>query len=487
MVRAMSARALTIVILLAVYLASLVAIGLWARRRSRDARDFFLAGQSLGPWRAGLSAAASSSSAWVLLGISGAAFNWGLSALWILPGAYGGFALNWLWVAPRLRRITGPDDVTLFDVLIGHGRSGRALLNRRIAAAIVVFCFLFYVAAQFQAAGTAFSSAIGVSPLTALLIGAAVIVAYTLLGGFLAISYTDMLQGLMMLSAAIVLPVTALVAAGGFDGVLDGLRAAGDPALFSLSGTHVGLAGLGFVLGTLGIGLGNPGQPHVLTRFMALRSERELPRAQAIAVTWGAFLYAGMVLLGLAARALLTPGEVNDGETVFFLIADRFLPLVLVGLMVAATLSAILSTADSQLLVCASCIARDWPEKPKAAQAAVRWSRAIVLLVSVIAVLITLSLPDSIFARVLFAWNAIGAAFGPAVILLLLGRPVDPRWLTWAMLVGAGSTVIANWFLPSPGQWIERIVPFALSLAIAWAGSRRAFPAGDVSATRVAP
>lgn len=468
----MSREALGILAILIAYQALLLGIGLWARRRSRDARDFFLAGQRLGPWTAGLSAAASSSSAWVLLGISGAAYAWGLSALWILPGAYGGFALNWLWVAPRLRRLTGHEDVTLFDVLIGHGREGRALLNRRIAAGIVVFCFLFYVAAQFQAAGQAFQSALGIAPLAALALGTGIVVLYTLLGGFLAVSVTDMLQGALMLVAALVLPVAAVAAAGGVDGTLAALRAAGDPALLSPTGTHLGLAGAGFVLGTLGIGLGNPGQPHVLARFMALRDQTALRRAQIIAVGWGACLYGGMVVLGLAARALFEPAEVANSEGVFFLVADRFLPLLLSGVMVAATLSAIMSTADSQLLVCASSLSRDWPRQP-AVDGALLHSRLVVLGVSACALLLTLALPQSIFARVLFAWTAVGAAFGPAVILLLLGRPVAPAWLTASMLCGFGATVIANWFIPSPGQWVERVLPFLLALGIAWLGGRR--------------
>lgn len=469
----MQSSALVVLVIVLGYQAILLAIGWWARRRSADARGYFLAGQTLGPWRAGLSAASSSSSAWVLLGISGAAFAWGLSALWILPGAYGGFALNWLWVAPRLRRLTGRDDVTLFDVLFGHGRDGASLRNRRIAAAIVVFCFLFYVAAQFQAAGTAFAGALGIDWHLALAIGAGVILTYTLLGGFLAISYTDMLQGLLMLLAALLLPVAALIAAGGPGQVLAALERAGDPTLLSFTGSHVGLAGLGFVFGTLGIGLGNPGQPHVLNRFMALRDPRELPRAQTIAVTWGLCLYGGMLVLGLSARALFEPSVVADSEGVFFLVARDHLPTVLAALMTAATLSAILSTADSQLLVCASSISHDWPRRPNPHRAVLR-SRLIVLAISVAAIALTVLLPQSIFARVLFAWNAIGAAFGPSVILLLLGRPVAPGWLTASMLTGAGATVIANWFLPAPGQWVERLVPFALALALAILGSRRA-------------
>ncbi len=468
----MSRQALYVLAIVLSYQAVLIGIGWWARRRSQDNRGYFLAGQTLGPWRAGLSAASSSSSAWVLLGISGVAYSWGLAALWLLPGAYGGFALNWLWVAPRLRRITGRDDVTLFDVLFGLDRAGLALRNRRIAAAIVVFCFLFYVAAQFQAAGTAFAGALAIDPHLALALGASVILVYTLLGGFLAISYTDMLQGLLMLFAALLLPIAAVAAAGGPAAIIEVLSQADDPNLLSLTGSHVGLAGLGFVLGTLGIGLGNPGQPHVLNRFMALRDPRELPRAQAIAITWGACLYGGMVVLGLAARALFEPSQVADSEGVFFLVARDYLPVGLTALMTAATLSAILSTADSQLLVCASSISHDWPRQPVQHRAVLR-SRLIVLAVSVIAVAITLTLPQSIFARVLFAWNAIGAAFGPAVILLLLGRPVAPTWLGWSMVVGAGTTVIANWFLPAPGQWIERLLPFALSLTIAFLGSRK--------------
>ncbi|NGP52644.1 sodium/proline symporter, partial [Thioalkalivibrio sp. XN8] len=228
-----------------------------------------------------------------------------------------------------------------------------------------------------------------------------------------------------------------------------------------------GIAAVGFVLGTLGIGLGYPGQPHVVNRFMALRNERALRDGRVIALSWAVIIYAGMITLGFAARALYGPALPD--EQVLFETAGRLFPPVVAAVMIAAVLSAIMSTADSQLLVAASSASHDLPRGGGSL-----WvSRLVVALISVLAVVIAVQLPQSIFARVLFAWAALGAAFGPPLLARLAGLAVPPAAVFAAMAVGFGGTLLFYWLPNTPGDWLERLVPFGAGLAICLVAARR--------------
>lgn len=458
-----------VLLTLVLYNAVLIGVGLWARGRNRDVADFYLAGRGLGPWIAAISASASSSSAWTLLGVSGAAYAWGLPALWLFPATVGGFLLNWIWVAPRLQKLASAEGaVTLSAVIapVGLGDSRRVVL--RAAAAIIVFCFVFYVASQFEAAGKAFESTFALSKETSILIGAGIVLAYTLLGGFWAVSVTDCVQGLLMVIAAIVLPFVAVIAVGGVDSLIGGLLmddGAGSPTAF-LSGVMVFF----FVLGLLGIGIGYPGQPHVVNRFMALRDEKSLRQGRVIAIAWAVIVYAGMLTLGLSARLLLT--DFGDSEQVMFRMAGDLLPPVVAGVMLAAVLSAIMSTADSQLLVAASAISYDWNLADGNPDGGLKKTRTTVVVVLLLATVLALVWRADIFSRVLFAWSALGAAFGPILIMRLIGRSVSAQGTLAAMLSGFGLTVLISWLPDMPGDFAERIVPFFIALAVAVNGSK---------------
>jgi sodium/proline symporter len=463
----------SILLTLVAYKVLLVLIGLWASRRTASHGDFFLGGRRLGPLVAAISASASSSSAWTLSSVSGMAYLWGLPALWLFPATISGFLINWLFVAQRLQRRSAADgSLTLTEFL---ARSVEAPARARIlqlATGIVLFSFMFYIAAQFQAAGAAFASTFDLDNLTAILIGAAIIVLYTLLGGFWAVSVTDTLQGLLMAATAVFLPMIALQAVGGLDQLAAGLAAVGDEG----PGPRMaGIAGIGFVAGTLGIGLGYPGQPHVVNRFMALRDHRALVHARVIAIAWAVVIYAGMLVLGLCGRVLFH--GLAEPEQVLFEVANRLMSPVVAGVMIAAVLSAIMSTADSQLLVAASSVAHDLPGVR--GRQTLRRSRWVVLMLSVLAVALAVGIPDAIFSRVLFAWHAIGSAFGPPLILVLLGVRLTGPGMFRAMLAGFSLTVILHWLpnIPDPGDALERLLPLAVSGSIAWAMRVREAPA----------
>jgi len=462
----------SLIITLVIYQLLLLFIGWWASKRTTDNEDFYLGGRKLGASVAALSASASSSSAWSLLGVSGAAYAWGLPAIWLIPSTLLGFFINWYWVAPRMWQQSRHDNaLTLTEFLAGPPTDPARKTIMRLGAAVILFSFTFYVAAQFQAAGHTFASTLGIEPVTAIVLGAGIVLVYVMLGGFWAASITDSLQGLLMALGAIVLPLTALIAVGGPTALLTSLDMDGVSAITLWTRQESLAAGVGFVIGLAGIGLGYPGQPHVVNRFMAMENSADIPRARLIAIAWALVIYTGMIVLGWCGRILVS--SLADGEQVLFALATLLLPSVLAGIMVSAILSAIMSTADSQLLVAASSVSHDMRNGKSATRGSLQLARWVVLLIGLAAIALAIYSPEAIFSRVLFAWQALAAAFGPLLIITLWRGPVRSKWRIAAMSSGFALTVILNWTTDTPGDIAERYIPLLAALGLAWWGSRK--------------
>ena len=358
----------------------MLGIGWWASKKNTDSEDYYLGGRKLGPLVAALSASASSSSAWSLLGVSGAAFAWGLPAIWLIPATISGFLINWFLIAPRLHEQSRSNGaLTLTEFIAGPRGDPARQVIMRMGAAVILFSFTFYIAAQFQAAGTTFASVLGIEQTTAIMVGAAVVLAYVWLGGFWAASVTDSVQGILMALSALLLPTLAIVAVGGPASLMEGLTADQQNGYLMWTNQSTLPAALGFVCGLFGIGLGfapagddgrhcrgYPGQPHVVNRFMAIENQKAIVQGRRIALSWACVIYTGMVLLGWCGR-LLVDG-LADGEQLLFVLASLLLPAMLAGVMVSAILSAIMSTADSQLLVAASSVSHDLGDHHSAAE-----------------------------------------------------------------------------------------------------------------------
>lgn len=454
-----SASSLVLGICLAAYTLAIVAVGLSsARFAKRSDEDYFLAGRSLGSWVAALSASASSESGWVTLGLVGWAFGFGVRAYWIIPGCLCGFLFNWFVLAGRMRdKSIELSALTLPDFFAFRFRERLPIL-RILAVVVILVAMLLYVAAQFASAGKAFEATFtSVNYQGGVLIGAGVVLLYTVAGGFRAACWTDFLQAFLMVCTLVAFPVYLLFTQGGFGFMAEQLGAVGDGRLLRFTPQVGGTAFIGFLLGSgaLGINFGYSGQPHVLVRFMAMKDRKVARLAGIISFIWGLFVYWGAVTVGLMARAMTQAGSQwgqqlltsdESRELGLVLAAKHMLPPVVAGLILAAVLAAICSTADSQLVVAASAAASDLYGRligKGKATSQMLINRLAVFGIGLGAVLLVIEKDVQVYKYVLdYGWAILGAAFGPQVILILLWRRASYAGCLAGMMVGFATAIL---------------------------------------------
>ncbi len=438
----------TIIGTFAVYLGVIFVMAYLAYRRTANLSDFILGGRSLNRWVTALAAQASDMSGWLLMGLPGFAYLAGFEAGWMVVGLIVGTYLNWRFVAQRLREATERlgDALTLPDYFERRfSDDSRAL--RLIAGAFVLFFFALYTSSGFVAGGKLFEALFGVPYLWALGLGGASIIVYTFFGGFLAISWADVLQGSLMFFALVIVAVVGLIEVGGFGGLggsLEVLNAELLDPFTSATGAAIGWLGIASLLGW---GLGYAGQPHILARFMAIRHPAEIGAARRIAMTWQVTVLAAALIVGVTALAALDrtlPGA--DAEKVFIYMAVDFFPPVIAGLCIAAILAAIMSTASAQLLVSSSAFAEDFYKGVLRRNADAReslWAgRAGVLGIALVALWLARDPDSRVLELVAWAWAGFGAAFGPAVILSLYWPRMNRAGALAGIVVGGTTTIV---------------------------------------------
>lgn len=472
---------------MALYLMMMIGIGVWIYMRTSNLDDFVLGGRSLGSVPAALSAQASDMSGWLLLGLPGAIYVSGIGASWIGIGLLIGTWANWRFVAARLRTYTerAGNAVTLSAYFENRFEDTSRML-RAVSAIVTVVFFAFYVASGLVAGGLLFELVFGVEQSTAITASVVVIVLYTLLGGFLAVSYTDAVQGVLMVGALILVPVVAIVADGGFGDMLDTVRGE-TPTLLSMMGeagfdegvwSAGGTLGLMAIISSLAWGLGYFGQPHILARFMGIRDAAAVPVARRIGVAWVAICLAGAVLVGVAGIAFFSE-PLDNPETVFLsLIGDTVNPWI-GGILLTAVLAAVMSTADSQLLVSSSALTEDGYRafiSPDASDTTLLWvGRLTTVAVAVVGYMLALG-GGSVLDLVAYAWAGFGAAFGPPIVLSLYWNKMTGHGALAGMVSGAATVVL--WAEFAPGDLYE-MVPGVIVSAIAVVAVSRITTAPD--------
>ncbi|MBD3653113.1 sodium/proline symporter PutP [Kangiella sp.] len=446
-----------------IYLVFMIAIGIWAYMRTNDSSDYMLGGRGLGGAVTALSAGASDMSGWILMGLPGAIYFSGLSnswlALFLIIGAY----LNWKFIAGRLRAYTEIADnaLTLPDYFAGRFHdAGKSL--RIVAVLVMIVFFGYYIGSGLVAGSKLFESSFGYDYNTALLVSSIVIISYTFLGGFLAVSWTDFFQGLIIMTALIVAPIVLLVEYNGMSGIIDATREIKPDALSFTDGlTTIGLISLA------AWGLGYFGQPHILARFMAVKSVNTVPQARRIGMGWMIICVLGAVFIGFAgiaffggdfnakAYVLLTAEDVavlnteRGSEKVFLLLTQALFNPWLAGFLLAAILAAVMSTIDSQLLAVSSSVTEDVYKpyiRPGASEKELVWvNRFVVILVAGIGITVAIFERDSVLDLVGQAWAGFGASFGPVIIFSLLWQRMTRHAALAGIVTGAVTVLVWDW------------------------------------------
>lgn len=435
------------IVILVLYLIAMIAIGFVYYKKTEDFSDYILGGRGLGPWTAALSAQASDMSGWLLIGLPGAAYLAGLEAAWIAIGLGLGTYINWKIVAVRLRSYTevSGDSLTLSDFFENRFRDNTHIL-RTVSSLVIIIFFTVYTSAQFSAGAKLFETLMGLDYTLALLLGAAVIIVYTFLGGFMAVSFTDFIQGMLMFFALAVLPFIMVAELGGFGNVFENLKQV-DPHFLNIMKTTGGGGAISFiaVASNIAWGLGYFGQPHILARFMAIKSTQEIKISRKIAMVWVTISLAASVFVGILGR-IYRP-DIADPEKIFMISVDALLVPILAGLFLAAILAASMSTADSQLLVTASTVSEDiykqYLNKDATDDQMIKVGRISVVVIALIAVAIAFNPDSSVFELVAYAWAGLGASFGPLILFALFWKRTN-KWGAIAGLI-SGAVVVIGW------------------------------------------
>ena len=446
-----------------IYLIIILYIGIRSVNKNKTNADYLLADRKLGSWAISLSERASGESAWLLLGLPGAALISGISEMWVVIGSLLGIIIAWKFLAKPIRDLAGEyDSLTLPDLIARYFNDEKAL--RLIASLIITFFFTFYVAAQFNGAGKVLNVMFGMPQETGMLIGAGVILLYTILGGFNAVVWTDVVQSLIMILVLVLLPIL------GFIEIMNT-----DPAILhdfsketlSLTGTHTGIVGIFAIISGLSWGFGYMGQPHLIVRYMAIKNPDDIKKGRKIAYFWAIPAFIGAFLIGLIAYKLYGQGIVSDPEQIMPYMAKNLLPAWFAGILISGAMAAMMSTADSQLLVTASAISEDIVhkvgKKKLSPKKMLTTSRIITLAVGILAFIIAWFSTDLIFKLVSYAWSGLGASFGPVLISMIYWKKITREGAIAGMLTGALTTIIWKNIEFLQAIIAERFVSFVLA------------------------
>ena len=453
------------------YLGVMVAIGIKHFSKTDSLSEYILGGRKLGSWVTAMSAQASDMSGWLLIGLPGMAYliYGGTSeAIWTAVGLFIGTYLNWLFVARRLRKYTqaAGNAITIPDFFENRFRDKKHIL-RIVSGVFIVIFFLVYTSSQFAAGGKLFQTIFGMDYTVGLVAGAVIILAYTALGGFTAVCWTDTIQGTIMFFALIIVPVIAVFSMGGVNEVSDRLAQLTPDTLgfFPRQGGSIDAL---LLASALGWGLGYFGQPHILVRFMAIESPEMINKSRIIAMAWVAVTLSSAIVIGIVGKAFM-PG-LKDGETIYMAMINTMFNPVVAGILLIAILAAIMSTASSQLLVSASSVSRDLYatifKKDTEGPGIVWASRLTVIIVSLIAIIIAINPESSVFGLVSCAWGGFGSAFGPMILFSLFWRRMTLPGAIAGMITGGVVDLV--WYNLEGGIFnIYEIIPgFIASSAV---------------------
>jgi len=452
------------------YLIILIGVGIATYRYNKTQEDFLLAGRKLGPLVVAFSERASGESAWLLLALPGAAIAIGMGEIWTVIGIICGIILSWYLVAMRLREETEKYNALTIPQYLYRKFNDKSNIIRLFSAFIIAFFFAFYVSAQFHASGKIINSIFGLNEIVGITIGAVIIVLYTLMGGFFAVAWTDLIQGVIMICTLVVLPIVGIVELQELGISIPASIAETSNYQSSFTMGLSGWAAASAIIGGLSWGLGYFGQPHLIIRYMSIRKSSDIKTARKIATAWAIPGVIGAFMVGIVALALFGENYFNDVEQAMPHLTMHLLPGWLAGILISGAVAAMMSTADSQLLVSTSAITVDFYDRflkrKLTDKKLVRLSRIVTIgfgLFAYIIAIISQLTGKTIFSVVSYAWSGLGASFGPALLLTLWWSKTSRRGVIAGILTGALSTLIWANVSILHNAVNERLVSFVLA------------------------
>ncbi len=436
-----------------VYLIGVLTAGFLTYKMNKSHEDYLIAGRKLNPWVVAFSERASGESAWLLLGLPGLALTIGLIEIWTAIGCVGGIILSWYIIAKDLRVQTEKyKSITLPNFFL-EKTGGKSKAIPIVSMIIIIFFFTFYLAAQFSGAGKVLKVTFGIDPLIGALIGAVVIIFYTMMGGFSAVAWTDLIQGIIMIATLVILPIAGMIELADQGTTIsvalqkanEGYKIANSDFM-SVTGGKTGWALLAVIISGLSWGLGYLGQPHLLTRFMAIRSADEIKISRRIAITWAIPAFTGAFAIGLVGLSLYGRELFTDPEFLMPFLATKLLPSWVAGIFISGAVAAMMSTADSQILVITSTVVEDFYHKALKKDVSVKkllnLSRIVTVIIGVFGFILAITSKKLIFSLVSYAWSGLGASFGPALLLLLKWKKTTQEGVLAGMITGTVTTII---------------------------------------------
>ncbi|MCF7822663.1 MAG: sodium/proline symporter [Candidatus Marinimicrobia bacterium] len=463
----------SVTIAFGIYLLLILGVGFYTARLTRSMNDFALGGNRLGPWVIAFSERASGESAWIILGLPGAALMAGMLELWTVLGCVSGIIFSWYIIAERLRKATEEHQALTLPELFAKRFDDDKGTIRILSSLIITFFFTFYVAAQFSGAGKVLNVTFGITQMQGMLLGAVIIVSYTLMGGFLAVAWTDLIQGIIMIGTLVILPLVAMIEINSLPAVSFTL----DPGTLFVGNT--GIAAFAAAIGGLSWGLGYMGQPHLITRYMAIDKVENIKIGRRIAISWAIPAFFGSMFIGLTGYYLLNAGmlsfegnllgsasALSDPEKIMPIMAQNLLPAWIAGIFISGAIAAMMSTADSQLLVSTTVLTEDlignYFHSFKNRFDLLFIGRMLTVVIGLVAFYLAWGSEQLVFEMVSYAWGGLGASFGPALLLTLWWKKVSKVGVISGMVAGTFFTVVDLF-----GVWVTaRLSAFVIAFLI---------------------
>jgi sodium/proline symporter len=458
------------------YLAATVFIAWWYSRGEKTNEQFILGQKKFGGTALALSERATGESAWLLLGLTGHAYSEGISAIWVALGCVAGILFIWYVMAARLQKKTDETGAMTVSSLLGRSFPGAERNIGLLSAVIVVFFFVFYIAAQFSGSGKVLHKTFGLDPFWGIIIGSVVVTIYCMMGGFVAVVVTDVFQAVLMIFTLVFFPVIALFVAEANNIHLIRMISQANPDYLSFTGGATGGAALMFILSGLSWALGYTGQPQLLTRMMAIRNQGEVRRARNVAMIWTLLAYAGAVLIGFFGFGFVQSGYLGSEAAVLADDAEKVLPVmvvlfvnpILAGVLLSGVISAMMSTASSELTVSSASITEDilprFRRMTLTNRQKVILNQLMTLLVGIIGILLALTMTETVYGLVSYAWSGIGSSFGPALLLLLFWKKFSRAGVYASLITGTVSTVVWKQLFEQETGVSERLASFIFAM-----------------------